>query len=216
MRSTALTALLLAACGLAFSEDASAPPRNIGVYFSFENPPSPQITSTMENEVASIMNPLGLTFVWRKLDSVSPSAFADLIVIRFKGSCEGLPTPYDELGPGEEDTTLAATQTSHGEVLHFTEVRCEAMRRYLASDVAALDETARDRAYGRALGRILAHEMYHVFGNTEKHGIDGIARASYSRRDLLQPTFGFEAKEAEALRLYAGRALRQTDPPLEH
>src|ERR1700743_1119182 len=115
MRSTALTAMLLAACGLAFSEDASAPPRNIGVYFSFENAPSPIITSTMENEVASIMNPLGLTFVWKKMDAEAPASFADPIVIRFKGSCEGLPTPYSELGPGEEDTTLAATQTSHGE-----------------------------------------------------------------------------------------------------
>ena len=195
----AVTALLLAACGLLCAKNAEAPSRSIGVFFAFEDRPSAVTVDVLKSEVASIMKPAGLVFSWRELGGQQePSSFADLIVLRFKGSCEGLVSPYSELGPGSDDLALAATKTSHGRVLHFTEVRCDEMRRYLFSDVVRLDNSARDAIYGRALGRIVAHEMWHVFADTEKLCLRRRrARLSPCRRELLQPVFKFDPKETQ-------------------
>ncbi len=54
----------------------------------------------------------------------------------------------------------------------------------------------REGAYGRALGRVLAHELYHIFGNTTHHASEGVAKESYTVQDLLTEEFQFEAKES--------------------
>jgi len=34
------------------------------------------------------------------------------------------------------------------------------------------------------MGRVLAHEIYHIFANTQRHG-SGVSKAAYSVEDLL-------------------------------
>jgi hypothetical protein len=210
MRSTSVlivTALLLSA-SVARAKDSRVSIASIGVFYSFENRPAQLAIETMEREVGSIMRPAGLTFSWRELsDSQNHPTFADLVVVRFKGTCGGaaaaLPEPFNLAA----EIPLASTQTSNGHVLHFTDVYCDALRRYLSTEAAPLNERARNLLYGRALGRIVAHEMWHVFAGTEKHAAGGVARACHSRQELVQPTFIFDPKEEEVLREYAMRAL---------
>jgi hypothetical protein len=61
----------------------------------------------------------------------------------------------------------------------------------------------REERYGRALGRVLAHELYHIFANTMRHASMGVAKGSYSVQDLLSDDFQFESKESRMLQ--AGR-----------
>jgi hypothetical protein len=49
-------------------------------------------------------------------------------------------------------------------------------------------------ALGRALGRVAAHELYHVLGNTQSHGEAGLAKPSFGTVDLLHPA-GFAAAD---------------------
>ncbi len=49
--------------------------------------------------------------------------------------------------------------------------------------------------YGRALGRLLAHERYHVVGKTRDHTSAGVTRAAVSVSDLISDQFKF-GKEA--------------------
>ena len=42
---------------------------------------------------------------------------------------------------------------------------------------------------GRALGRVLAHELYHIFANTTKHARAGIAKSCYTAPELLADEF---------------------------
>jgi hypothetical protein len=67
-----------------------------------------------------------------------------------------------------------------------------------------LPQSERAEAFGRALGRILAHELYHILANTQHHGRAGVAKESYTVADLPCADFEFEEREFELLRY--GRA----------
>jgi hypothetical protein len=216
MGSFVLSALLLAGAFVpgALASGHIAP--SIGVFIDFESQPSVATVTAMQREVGSIMKPTGLLFTWRDLNGDQPQgSFADLVVIHFKGACNGRFVPIDELGPWVgTDSVLASTQTANGQILHFTDVNCDEVRHYLAPETAHVRQQERDDLYGRALGRIVSHEMYHIFAATSKHAPDGVARAYFSRRELVQPVFSFERKENEELRDFRVRAFMadEADP----
>ena len=64
----------------------------------------------------------------------------------------------------------------------------------------AISGKEREEAYGRAVGRVLAHELYHIFANTLHHGSNGVGKGIYSVVDLLTRDFHFEERDYEALR----------------
>lgn len=191
---------------------ASVASQSIGVFFEFEGPPPQLIVDTMEREVQSIMGPAGLLFSWHELGSAaSQGTFADLIVVKFKGSCSGTLPSFMRRGPGDEPVPLASTQVSDGHVLHFSEVRCDELRHYLGGAASLLNEAGRNQLYGRALGRIVSHEMWHIFAGTEKHASGGVAQARHSREELVRPVFVFTPNEEKILHEYALRALVPKD-----
>jgi hypothetical protein len=223
----ALTAALLSFSGIAIVGVARAEspalslPRaapaispDVGVFLDFQDLPAQSTIEAMEREVQSIMRPAGLTFAWRNLGipEQSHGIFADLVVVRFDGSCSGLLPPAANAGMSGEPVSLADTKISNGQVLHFTDVHCDELRRYLSASATRLTESGRSLLYGRALGRIVSHEMWHILAGTEKHASAGIARACHSRQDLLKPVFAFDLKEEKILREYALRA-RLSQPP---
>ena len=53
--------------------------------------------------------------------------------------------------------------------------------------------------YGRALGRVLAHELYHIFAHTRTTRL-GACQEAYSVGDLLNDVFQFQEKESRLLR----------------
>ncbi len=221
MRSTVLlfvTAVLLTTTVNAASLPSGTNPvatGTIGVFFDYQNRPAQFTIDTMEREIQSIMHPEGLEFSWQEMGKAkSEGVFADLVVVKFKGTCSGFLGPVSSFGHNTEPASLASTDVSDGRVLHFTEVHCDELLHYLSSNVAGLNEAARNQLYGRALGRIVAHEMWHIFAATEKHASGGIARACHSREELVQPVFVFDPSEQRVLREYAARALlsREANP----
>src|ERR1035438_10590065 len=70
---------------------------------------------------------------------------------------------------------------------------------FLQAGLLTLPADDREGKYGRALGRVLAHELYHIFANTMRHGSVGVAKESYSVLDLLSDDFQFQAKETKML-----------------
>jgi hypothetical protein len=47
----------------------------------------------------------------------------------------------------------------------------------------------RDRVLGRALGRVLAHELYHILSGTKRHSARGLAKASFAVDELISDRF---------------------------
>ena len=53
---------------------------------------------------------------------------------------------------------------------------------------------------GRAMGRVLGHELYHVFAKTMDHGHSGVAKTSHSRNDLVGERFEFDGADSKRIR----------------
>jgi hypothetical protein len=177
----------------------------IAVFMDFKSEPSGEAVLQMEQEISNIMKPSGLEFDWRMMkDRQTGESFRDLIVFTFKGHCKtaeptGAPT-YDELGPLAERQPLAFTRISEGHILPFSDVECDTVRRYIASSVASAQPGNRESILGRALGRVVAHEMYHMLASTTVHAEGGVARSFHTRKDLTGPEFHFTARETKLLR----------------
>jgi len=96
---------------------------------------------------------------------------------------------------------LGWTHVSDGQILPFTDVSCDRVRDFAQSGLLSYRAEERPEKYGRALGRVLAHELYHIFANTMHHGSGGVSKESYSVQDLLADDFLFQAKESRMLRV---------------
>lgn len=188
--------LVLANLGLSAGQHAAilAP---IALYSEFVQEPPAAVRAALQDELDSIMTPLGLRFEWRDLHGVrdnQPSV--ELAVISFKGRCDvaGL-LPHAAI-PG----ALGWTHISNGAILPFSDVDCDGIRAFLQRGLLAIHAGDREDAFGRALARVLAHELYHIFADTTHHGVCGIGKESYTVHDLLIPDFRFEDKESKALK----------------
>jgi hypothetical protein len=182
---------------------------SIAVFLDFENQPSETSVTQMEREISSILKPSGLQLDFRMLNSrKGDESFSDLVVLKFKGSCQmRTPALDSELGPSIAGSALASTQVSDGRILPFSDVECDKIRRYIAPDVNWNDPDKRDTVYGKALGRVVAHELYHIFAGTPQHAKDGVARSFHTRRDLTAKQFRFSPSESNALHELKWRAL---------
>ena len=171
---------------------------------SFPQEPPAAVLDALQEEVGAIMAPIGLQFEWRKLNGVSGHEVStELAVVTFQGRCDTAGITSQSKFSG----ALGWTHVSDGEILPFTDVGCDRVREFVQRSLVALSAAERPAAYGRALGRVLAHELYHIFANTTRHGSWGVAKECYSVQDLLSDDFQFQQKESKLLRSNRARPL---------
>lgn len=174
-----------------------APTAPIALYSEFGEEPPRAVKTALYDELDSIMTPLGLRIEWHDLHGPRLGESAvELAVVSFKGRCDTAGLVRRAATPG----ALGWTHISDGSILPFSDVDCNGVRALLQSDLLSLPATGRDAAFGRALARVLAHELYHIFADTTHHGSCGIGKEAYSARDLLSDNFRFENRESRALR----------------
>ena len=157
------------------------PPSKLTVVMEFQGSLSQRTLSAMERETEGILKPAGLSLGWRLAADAARESFEDLVVVEFKGACQFEPVPhlYDELGP------MAFTHSRNGNVQPFTEVSCSKVAASVSSALEGEDFPRADVLFGRALGRVLAHELVHVLTGSEVHGGAGVQRAALSGKDLI-------------------------------
>ena len=103
------------------------------------------------------------------------------------------------------------THISDGIVLPFTDVDCDRIRGFVQTRLARIDANGREEVFGRAIGRVLAPELYHIFAHTTQHGAGGVGKAFYSVEELTAEVFRFAAAEFSALRTSHARMLLETN-----
>jgi hypothetical protein len=167
----------------------------------FDVPPNSLSVNAMKKEVESIMKTTGLKFDWRLLrQNHGNESFAGVVVVRFKGKCKAQLWGNEEPLPEGSTVTLGTSMVRNGEVLPFSEVECDQVRKTVDYDPQSTCEQEKQTALGRAMGRVVAHELYHVLANTTAHTGRGLAKASQSFRDLVTGSLGFQAGESQAIR----------------
>jgi len=193
---------------------AQAGPR-VAVYTNFESHPSERSMNEMKREVEALLQPAGLHVDWRSLDSASGESFSDLYVVHFRGHClvDRFHLLFSELGPYGDTVVLGATKTVDERIQPFGSLECDPIRRSITPRILGLAHPEREAVFGRALGRVLAHELYHMMTKSAKHAHAGVFKASHKRDDLLSERFAFEQKEQSELRRIAQRLRSGSEKP---
>jgi hypothetical protein len=172
---------LVATCTLCIVP-VSAETRRLTVVADFQGPYSPRSIAHMKTELASILGGSGFEIEWKSLREARGQTFNEMVMVRFKGKCLLEPVPYlyyDERGP------LASTNTVDGEVLPFSEVACDRVTSTVRTAMHGGDYASSDLFLGRALGRIVAHELVHIYTNSGKHSSQGVQEAALSGQQLI-------------------------------
>jgi hypothetical protein len=164
------------------------PGPEVTVILDFKGPHSGAATREMQTEASSIMKEAGVHLSWRPLAGASNHTYEELVVMSFAGSCEFEPGPpiYDELGP------YASTSMADGDVLPFGEVDCATVVSSVRGAMNGEGFGWTDRLLGRALGRIVAHELVHMLTRSVQHGRNGVTEAALSGRQLISESLRLE------------------------
>ena len=149
----------------------------------------------MKREFAGIMKDTAVRFDFRSRSQASQEALSDLVLVRFTGKCMLDPVGYlyDERGP------MAFTYSTDGVVQPFSEVACDKVTSAVRSAMSGGDFANADMLLGRALGRVLAHEVVHMLSKSGTHGHTGVARTALSGSQLIAPELRLEPEDVERL-----------------
>jgi hypothetical protein len=191
MRLVAISALVFSA---AAARVASA--EGVTIVLEFQGQQNEQSIAEMKREFSGIMKDSALTFDFKSRAEATYHSYSNLVVVRFQGTCVLKPIPYlyDERGP------LAFTYSTEGEVQPFTEVKCDQVSRAVRSAMSRGDFARADMLMGRALGRVLAHEVVHILTRSGSHGHGGVAKTALSGMQLIAPELRLEPEDVDRIR----------------
>ena len=150
----------------------------------------------MEKEAEDIIGRSGIQLGWSSRDEATTGTFNDLVVLTFKGSCTLDPAPplYDELGP------YAFTRVANGQVQPFGEVDCDRVSSSVRSAMGGDDFSKTELLMGRALGRIVAHELVHMLTKSGQHAHEGVQRPALSGKQLISKSLPLSAMDIDRLK----------------
>lgn len=165
----------------AVAASAAPPASKLTVVLDFAGPHSLRSIEEMKNELNEILHDSGLRLDWRSPEEAAAETADKLVVVRFNGTCilEPVPYLYDERGP------LAFTHASAGTPLPFSEVACDTVTAFMRTAMFGGDYKRADFLLGRALGRVVAHELVHMLSRSSAHGQSGIEKKALSASDLI-------------------------------
>ena len=167
------------------------------LYTTFAQQPPPAVLDSLQDEVEAIMGPIGRHYVWRAIADVKGNEVSsELAVLTFKGGCNANGLIPKQISPG----ALGWTHVSDGAILPFSEIDCDRIRNFVQKELLYVKPSEREEVIGRAIGRVVAHELYHIFANTPHHGSDGVAKSAYTVQELLSNDFRFEEAQSKVLR----------------
>lgn len=205
MRFTVLACLLLAGTesGLMARHGVPPPIVTVTVLVEFERPPSQAVFEAMRAEVDQIYEGTAVAIEWRayKVGETTP-VMVRAVVVKMRGdcTCNGL---YG-MENIKDVNALGFTHAVDGHLLPFVEVLCDKVRALAMYRRVA---EAREPAWmmGRALGRVLAHEMFHVLAETTDHAEEGVVRSNLSGRELTCHQLGLDRPSVKKLAVAISR-----------
>ena len=173
------------------------------IYTVYEREPSASIQTLVREEVDKILTPLGWDFDWKSLYRDTGLVSIRQATLYFKGECSTSNlTEYPSF-----PFTLGRTQLSmRHHIAPFASIYCDAIRAHVAHELLPQRPADRDAAFGRAVARVIAHELYHILCNTAAHASKGLRKATLNPHELTaEDSLYFQKNEAEKLHMQAVR-----------
>lgn len=200
---------LVAVCTCAPAQESGAE-AEVGVYLKSTGELPAAIVTQLQREAQTLLRPAGVKLVWRVWPDVNRHEdFQAVVVAQLAGPCTAV-LDSDE-GFAGRPAPLAETPVQDGVILPFTRVSCGAVKRLTSPLLSGEPGARRTYLLARALGRVLAHELYHILGQTRQHADKGIAKPAFHARELLAESFAFHEPAILVMRTGAS----ETPPPAE-
>ena len=156
--------------------------RTLAVYAGSTPGLDSESKSAIRAEVQRLLAPAGFAVVWKDAAERNRGEdFEHVAVASFEGSCSASAPALTTAA-----AILADTSITDGRILPFFRVDCTRV-------IQMLGPHPESPVVGRALGRVIAHEIYHIVAHTAEHHDRGVAKAVFSIRDLTNPQFEFDA-----------------------
>jgi hypothetical protein len=156
----------------------------------------------MREEANSLMQSAGYSIEWR--DAKAPGIAVDapnVVLVKLAGSCTVPMSPIPGVAPPDDNQpSLASTAVQDGTVLPFSRIECTQLTRMLSGMFGREAPARRTYLYGRAMGRLLAHELYHILAQTRDHAAAGVGKPCFTASDLITDRFEFESVALSRLR----------------
>jgi hypothetical protein len=147
----------------------------------------------MAREAAHILKQSGVSLHWH-LGESTQAVDGLLVVVKLVGRCD-MDGPAAFLMPGP----LGWSHAVNGVVLPFSNLACDNIRGAVHSALPPWNQLRGNVLLGRAMGRVLAHELYHIVADTAEHGEDGIAQPALSARELTAGQMELQPSDVEAI-----------------
>jgi hypothetical protein len=195
-RLAALVCLLLVCASLTLSETVGPLTGEVNVYLRPPANLSPAVAQWMREESSLLMRSAGYQVRWLNPQERPDVPGTSLIVVELSGTCAPPDRPARPVDAGR----LASTVVTDGRILPFISVDCAALQKALGPALDREPRGRRDFLYGRAVGRVLAHEMYHVESQTREHSRQGVAESAVSAGELVSERFEFAHDAVARLR----------------
>jgi hypothetical protein len=155
---------------------------------------SPFVIQEMTREVSRIMKHSGLKIDWH-LGPGQEVFDEPLAVVKLTGTCDmDLPAKT----PGKTGP-LGLTHSADGKLLPFSELACDNIRRAVSSEMRAEDWVIANAILGRAAGRVLAHELFHIVAATTEHTGAGVSKPALTPAELLSDRLDFDPAGIELI-----------------
>ncbi len=154
---------------------------------------SPVAIREMGREAAHILKKSGVSLRWY-LEEPAHAVNGLLVVVKLVGRCD-MDGPPAFLMP----VPLGWSHEVNGEVLPFSDLACDNIRGAVYSALPARNQLRGNTLLGRAMGRVLAHELYHIVADTAEHGEDGVAQPALSARELTSGQLELRPSDIEAI-----------------
>lgn len=176
MKVRAIIAFWLAAVAATAGESAV-----VGVSLDGEDHGLPSaVLSAMRDEAGRILEPAGVRIRWNGTGAGSQyEGQARLVVVRLVGA--GSPG----VALRGADGVLGITHMSDGRILPFIDMDFQGVARAIQR-LGGFGRAIHPNEYGRALGRVLAHELYHVLSGSAAHDTAGVARGALGAAELVR------------------------------
>ena len=162
---------------------------HIVIYYKFDEELSPTAQQSIEDETTLILADLNWRFEWRPISGSNGGyTSTDLVVVEFRGKCDSSDLPRYVPGGGR----LGWAHVNNGAILPFVKVDCDQVLKVIRPRLLQFKPTEWDSVIGRAIGRVVAHELYHVFSHSSRHSASGLGQATFGANDLLGTSLRIE------------------------
>ncbi len=160
----------------------------------YDRHPSAVATRALTRELTSVMHQAHVDL--DLLTSVPAGLEASrLVTVNMHGYC-GMDGSSEQ---ARNRSPLGSTSVAEGQMLPFVTIDCNKIRASLASVVGTGSPQEHQILYGRAVAKVMAHELYHVLAEASQHTETGVTQGELSPSELASPSVGLPDQARDAI-----------------